>query len=394
LARLVVVWLVTRAAGMVYIALYPDVAGDVSIYAGWAARLQRGQVPYVDFNLEYPPGVLPLLLLPSPSVVTYRRTFFAVALMLDALVQAFLVRQKRPLGALLWLVAPPALGAVFWSRLDLFVALAFVVAIHALRRGCPVVVAVAIVFAASLKLWPVVLLPLFWWSVSAQGRRRYATASGLTLVAFLAPVLMWSGGPGLGWMLAYHRDRGIAPESLPAVALHIARLAGGGPQIVSGHGAAEFEPGAWLLFTRCVDGLLVVGLLAVLAYAARRGGRTSAARILLLAVTVVLCASKVLSPQYTVWAMAVVAMLADELDRARDDAKPLLLATVALLVTTQYLWPIALPELIDGSAFGLLVGVLHAAALVAFATVAVRCCIERGDARSPGGPSVGAVGEQ
>jgi hypothetical protein len=376
LKRIVVIWIVTRIAGMVYISLYPEVAGDVGIYAGWASRFQRGQLPYVDFHVEYPPGILLLLMLPSPRVTVYRHLFFAVALATDAMVLRLLLRTPRRLGALVWLGAPTALGAVFWSRLDIFVALAFIVAIHAMHKQRFGLAAVAIVGAASLKLWPLAVLPMLWRWVTPARRLRYATSAALALAIAVVPLLAVGAGSGLRWMLDYHRGRGIAPESLPAVVMHIARLTGHGPRIVSGHGAVEFEPSAWPVFTRIADVLLVAGLLALLFYATKQRRALTPAHVLLLAITIVLCLSKVLSPQYTVWVAAVVAMLVDDLEQERD-ARALLLATFALLVATQYLWPIALPELIDGSAIGLVVGGVHALAVGVFAVVVVRCCVPR-----------------
>jgi hypothetical protein len=347
----------------------------VAIYAGWAAQLQHGQLPYVDFDMEYPPGILPLLLLPSPRVIVYRRIFFALALVIDALVLRYLLRAGRRVGALVWLGAPTALGAVFWSRLDLFVALAFIICLHAMSKQRFAVAAAALVGAASLKLWPLALLPMLWWWVPASRRLRFAAAAAGSLAVVLLPVLAVGGAGGLAWMLDYHRDRGIAPESLPAVAMHVARLVGHGPRIVPGHGAAEFLPSAWPVYTRAADVLLVVGLLGVLAYATWQRRSLTPAHVLLLAITVVLCVSKVLSPQYTVWAVAVVVMLVDDLGRRA--ARMLVLATFALLVATQYLWPIALPELIDLSAFGVVVGALHAIAVVVFAAVVGWCCREQ-----------------
>ena len=97
--------------------------------------MARGQVPYRDFGLEYPPGALPVFVLPAlghheeSQFASFRRSFEWLmwgcgVLMLVAM--AFALRalgasERRTVGALLFAaLAPLALGSVVLSRFDLW----------------------------------------------------------------------------------------------------------------------------------------------------------------------------------------------------------------------------------------------------------------------------------
>jgi hypothetical protein len=378
-AVLVLAWLVSRGIGMAYITVFPGVADDVTIYGRWAQEVAAGRVPYVDFDIEYPPGILPLLALPSPSLDVYRQCFFAAALVTDALVMWTLSRSQRPLGSLLWLGAPLALGAVFWSRLDIFVAGALVLAVVAAQGGRWRWAAAALVAAASLKLWPMVLLAAFFWLVPRGSRTGYvataATATGLVVL----PLVALGGLPGLRWMLEYHEERGVSPEALAAVLMHGARIAGDGPPLVTGHGAVEFPASSWPWLLQLTSILLLAGCVGVLWLALRLRASADPARLMLLTVTTVLVFSKVLSPQYVVWVAAAAALVVDGAGAERQ-RKAILVASFGLLISTQYLWPIGLPELLAGSVFGYVAAGVHAAGVVIFALVVLRTCGGRANA--------------
>src|SRR5438094_2783044 len=83
-------WLITRAAGVLmlcgtipYWSHFGRVNGDVQLYKIWSDQLLHGLLPYKDFAVVYPPGVLPFLAVPHTSTNMYVAEFVGLALVAD-----------------------------------------------------------------------------------------------------------------------------------------------------------------------------------------------------------------------------------------------------------------------------------------------------------------------
>ena len=358
LRRAWLTWALVRVYGILTLSVHGLVDDDLDLYAGWARRWAGGEQPYADFDLEYPPGLLPFLWLPSADDLNYRIAFVALALAADAAVLALLRRSSGPAGSGLWLVMPVLLGPVVWCRTDVFVALFLVLAVHALRRGSTALSAVSLVAASSLKLWPAVLLVLALPLVRPGSRSRFVCA-GVTaaVVAALLPVAAY-GTDGLVRMLRYHADRGLQVEALAAAPLHGARLAGVDLEVKHQFGSLEFPPESvrWLLFG--LTGLLVLGLVRCALLACTTWARADLAVALLPVVLVVASTGKILSAQYAVWIVAAVALLVDRIARPQR----LLAPAAAFLITTQYVYPFTFGGLLGGERVSLVAAVVHGAA--------------------------------
>ena len=365
------VWSFTRLVGILGLhGLWPyhtavSSGSDVNLYANWSWLLWHGSVPYRNFELLYPPGVLPLLALPARNPAGYAAEFVAVSLVADAAVFWMLRRSGRTRGMWLWVAAAPLLGPLFWARFDVFVAALLVAALVAMERRRFALAGSCIAMAGLVKLWPLVLIVIFLPAIGRASKRRFVISAGLTSAAFVLPVVGLGGGGGLYSLLRLESGRGVEVEALWALPLNLmhALHVGSAPASVT---SWEFHGAASTGLVAASTLVLVVGLLWCSIGAAAWWRPDAPTALLLIVTVVVLCAGKVLSPQYLVWAAAAVCL---QLDRTR---RPGLLAgwAMVLLLVTQVVYPFELTSVVNGTVAGAAWTVIHALSLVGFAVVA------------------------
>jgi uncharacterized membrane protein len=300
---------------------------DVHIYGIYADGFLRGDLPYRDVFVEYPPGAfavfLPPAVLPSGAYNPAFKILMAVcgiaALFAVVLTLVTLGASKhRTYGAaVLFALSPIAVGPISLNTYDLFPAALTTCALAAVLRRRELLGFGLLGLAVTVKLYPLVVLPLaaiFVWSV--VGRRQTLRALGVFVgVALLVMLPFAILSPGGLWDSFHSQSaRGLQIESLGASVL----LAG--DQL--GLYAATVVHGATGAATRDLAGSLpdvlatVTSLLQALAVATvwwlfARGPR-SAGRLVLAAsaaVTGFLVFNRFVSPQYVVWLTPLVLLL-------------------------------------------------------------------------------------
>ncbi len=301
--------------------LPPDLvegSNDLGIYRATGEAILRGDVPYLDFFVEYPPGSLPVFLPPAyfssdnAGFIALFAAEMALALTLTLVLTALAARRMR--GSRAWVVPSVTLAAatvllypVALTRYDAIVALALAVAVVGVASGrrWHLAACAALGFGAAAKLVPALaMLPL------ALDRRTAVRGLAVffgVLVVFFAPALLL-GGAGFTESFAYHADRGLQLESLGASILMRLGLVS---NVVFDFGAFEVRGGgvdlAAALSLPVTGALLVVTVLVILrdhrrhGFAAVRFPRQAAALILAF-----MLGSKVLSPQYMIWLLPLV----------------------------------------------------------------------------------------
>jgi hypothetical protein len=356
--------------------------GDVVIYYVWSGYLWHGQIPYRDFPLFYPPGIVPILGLPPASYHVYRAEFLIVVLLIDALVFWALHRSNRPVGAVVWMVGAPLLGPIFWARLDIFVAGALVAAVLATESGRHRWAGFWIAVAALFKLWPVVLLLLLLSVIPRDRWRRFLGSAGATLALGVLPFMDAGGTRNLARVAQFQAGRGIEIESVFAVPLYILRSLGHSVPIAR-HAAMEFTGSLGALVADLSGVAFAVILVALLAMASRRRApHLDASGWLLLLVAAVILTSKVLSPQFLVVVVAAVGLAIDRVERGKVF---LLVSLGFLLLSTQAQFPFGFRQLVEASPAALPLSAVHAATVVVFAIASYRAVAVR-DA-----PSIGST---
>jgi Glycosyltransferase family 87 len=300
---------------------------DTPVYERYGDAIVRGAVPYRDVRIEYPPAALPVFLVPSlvaarGDLGQYRRMFEAEMAVCGAaaaaLVAFLLVRDgARPVrlvvGATLAAASPLTLGSVVLSRYDLWPAVLTVAALAALAARRERLALGALGAAAAAKAYPLVVVPVaLLWIDKRSGRRaalRALAAFAAVLAACVVPFLALAPG-GVWHALTRQVSRPLQIESLGAgfllVAHQLFRLR---LTVQSSHGSQNLAGTTAETLAAVQSALLVAALLAVWVWFARRQAnwgrllRASAA-----SVCAVVALDKVLSPQFLVWLVPLVAL--------------------------------------------------------------------------------------
>ncbi|MFL5961300.1 MAG: glycosyltransferase 87 family protein [Gaiellaceae bacterium] len=275
---------------------------DWPTYQGYGdAILNHGLVPYRDFAVEYPPGALPVFILPA-AFGNYA-TAFAWEMAACGVALVGVVAAIRREAAFYVALTPVLAGSLILSRFDLWPALLTVSALAALllerhRLGWGLLGA-----AVAAKLWPLVIVPLaLVWSYRA-GRLRAALAGLAVVTAVFAPFALIAPH-GLWDSVRGQASRPLQIESLGASLF----TAFGHPNVISSHGSQNVagHDGVAALFA-----LLQVAVLVALWVAFARGPATGdrLTRYAAASVCAFIAFGKVLSPQFLLWLIPLVPLV-------------------------------------------------------------------------------------
>jgi len=291
---------------------------DTGLYEQYGDEIVHGSVPYRDFHLEYPPGALPVFILPSlghgGDRAAYDRWFDRLMALLGCIAIAGAALALRALRAstartavALGIVAlsPLVAGSVVLSRFDLWPACLAVLALAALLSERLSLGAVALGAAIGAKLWPAVIAPVaIVWIWRTRGRSAALRWTALLVAvdaAIFVPFAVLSPG-GLEASFRAQLSRPLQLESLGgAVLIALHRVFGTKlhvfttmSQNLSGTGAHAAE-----IATSVAQAvaLVVVWLL----YARGPATRERLVAYSVAAVAAFLAFSKVFSPQFVIW---------------------------------------------------------------------------------------------
>ena len=392
---LVAAWLLSRAALLAaLVAGTTMVLGDVVLYQVWVRGMTSGHgLPVHDERWQYPPGAAVVLLI-AGLAPRYMWGLVGVVLVADAAVFfALLLRGQSPLGAAVWVVGPSLLGPLTYARFDV-VPTAFAVC-GLLWGRRPVLAGAALAIGGWVKVWPVLLLG------ALRDRRAVPGALLGAAVASIAVVLALAATGQLGAataFLAFQQARGLQVESVAATPFMVARAFGIGPPPVYQYGAMEVvTAGRDVAVAVCTAGeALVLLLFAAAALRAWRrpppaagpqavgpptAGQAGADRALAL-VLGLMVTSRVLSPQYLLWALGLAATaVAMGSRRQRTTAVLLLVAAAA----SHLVYPVLYGGVLSGRP--LPTGVLVARNLLLIAATVSAVCGARVHAAKVARPS-------
>ena len=323
----------TVAAAIAVGILVPAIEGgpgisDTGVYQRYGERMAAGDVPYRDFAVEYPPAalipfVVPALLTSSRSA--YDRDFRALMVAALALTAALIVLSLQALGAsgsrtagavAAFLAGFAALGPFVLTRFDLLAGAMTLAALCALLHGRDRLGAALLGAAIATKIYPAVLLPLLvtrrWRSA---GRRAALCDLAITVgvaIAIYLPFLVLAP-EGVVRSVWRQLGRPLQIESLGSAFLLALRHAAGMPlDWASGSGSQNLT-GAVSTIASGVTTIVGIGALLFVWMRYARGDVVSRARLArysAAAIVAFVAFGKVLSPQFLVWLIAVVVLVA------------------------------------------------------------------------------------
>jgi hypothetical protein len=281
---------------------------DTPIYQSYGQAMRDGRLPYRDFAVEYPPGALPVFVAPTYLGGGYKSDFgwLMAACGVCCLVLVAISRPSR--FALLFLaVSPLLLGSLAATRFDLWVMVFVIGGLAAFLRDRHRLGWAALGAAFAVKIFPAVLVPLaVVWTIRRRGRLELARGLAIwaaVVAAAFVPFIV-KAGSGLFDSLWGQLSRPLQIETLPASFL----MMFGQPQIVMSHGSFNISGRETLGAT---FGLLPLVVLFVLWCSFGRGP-AEPDRLLRYAASCVLAFvvfGKVLSPQYLIWLVPLLALV-------------------------------------------------------------------------------------
>ncbi len=313
--------------------LLGEAVTDIPLYRTYGERVAGGLVPYRDFAFEYPPGALPFLVLPAlvtDSLEAYRAVFVAELAVVGALaVLAFdwalrnLGRRGRDRLVVLGVIAvvPVLLGGVILTRFDLVPAALVALAAGLMATGRLRSAAFVVGVGIAVKLYPVVLVPLL--AIAAwrrRGRREAVVVIALAAapaVAVYLPFLIL-GADGVLDSFGRQLGRPLQIESLGAGVLLALHHAVGMPLEWSSGSGSQNLTGTTAGAVAVLQGIAQIAALALVWVGFARGPATTERLLRYAAAALVafVALSKVLSPQYLVWLVLLVPLVAGVRSRA------------------------------------------------------------------------------
>ena len=346
---------------------------DVLIFQSWAPGLSHLHFPVHDPRWQYPPGAGIFLTIPQwiSQVLTnigltfhYDQAFQLVVLLADLALLAVLIWAGRRFhapasglsGAWLWALAPLFIGPLIAARFDTVAGLVAVAALILLFTKRPTWAGILMGVGALIKAWPVLMI------FGAKRRELPRTALGVVVGAgaVTALGLLWTNS----WsFLSNELHRGLQIESVGALPWVISWRFGHPPTYTYAYGALEIVA-AHARTVGLAMSLLGLALLLVLA-ALRVTGRLENVRGVDVAYTALLVSvvtSRVYSPQYDIWLVAVGAAVL--LDR-RTMLRPAVWFIVAASAFGQLVYPVVYWELTAGQTSGVAIQTLRVLCLLA-----------------------------
>jgi hypothetical protein len=307
---------------------------DLNLYSFLAKNIIAGQVPYFDFQFEYPPLSLIFIVLPgvAAKLIGNFDTPYRLIMMLFDIGCLLLVGQitrqlyngdkRKMIGAgIIYLALTTISFQVLYDRLDIVLSFLILLSINLALSQRWLLACLALWLGTSIKLFPIILFPVLMLYQFRTPRKKTGVLSafGGSLIIAIAILVTTISlfGDWWGYMIEYHSHRGIQIESVYATIIMLVSYVGIDSTISHQYGAFQIANSFSPIMAALAIPLISLLLLAIYyAYYVRSNGRDKVNRGFLLfrGISAVLLSfiafNKVLSPQFMLWLFPILSILA------------------------------------------------------------------------------------
>jgi hypothetical protein len=318
---------------------------DTVEYHRYGEAIYHGQVPYRDFQVEYPPGALGAFALPAigdPSFNFYHRVFQILMALcgvgalaaMAVVLRSVGARPARAAAALGFAaLAPLVLGSIVLYRYDLWPTALAAAGLAGVLAGRQRLGFAALGLGFAVKVFPALLVPpalAYVWRRHGRREALLCLAAAAAIAAAVVVPFLALAPHGVWDSVVRQASRPLQIESLGSAALVMAHQFGGlGLAVVSSHGSQNMAGSRADAVGQIQSALLVIALLAIWAAAALGPARPERlVRYAAASVTAFVAFGKVLSPQFMIWLIPLVPLV-----RGRRGLAASALLGLALLLT-------------------------------------------------------------
>ena len=315
--------------------------GDIKLYKRVVDSISSGELPYQDFEFEYPPYAILWFIIPgiSSTLNGFKILFGLEILLIDALIKGVLIwtvlREKSErifTAVIIFSLATASNNYFYLQRFDLIPAAISFAMLIAFYRKQYYLSGALLAFGFGCKLYPILFAPPLLIIAWKNGGLRQFIAGFLVLIA---PLILLGFVTPWWQFMAFHTGRGLQCESIYASILWLGKLFGvfdlkwvfiKAWVEVTGPAATAVLPYAKIIFVATT--FISVIYACVISYKNQQWTLPNLARLLLIPLCAFVCFNIVLSPQYLIWIIALAAVAA--LDGRLNNV---ILITIAAVIT-------------------------------------------------------------
>lgn len=315
--------------------------GDIKLYKRVIDSIHSGELPYQDFEFEYPPYAILWFIVPGlfSSARGFQVAFGIEVLVIDALLKLALIRlaleeksKRLFFPVIAFAFATAANNHFYLQRFDLIPAAISFAMLIAFYRKQYYLSGALLAFGFGCKLYPILFAPPLLIIAWKNGGLRQFIAGFLVLIA---PLILLGFVTPWWQFMAFHTGRGLQCESIYASILWLGKLFGvfdlkwvfiKAWVEVTGPAATAVLPYAKIIFVATT--FISVIYACVISYKNQQWTLPNLARLLLIPLCAFVCFNIVLSPQYLIWIIALAAVAA--LDGRLHNV---ILITIAAVIT-------------------------------------------------------------